>query len=179
MKKPSLDDAVRAGVDVRLHTKAPMKMRGVFEFNCSPEKLWPLISTANGIASWFPIISGGRHDNTSSQSVNECDVGAKRYCQTVGMGQLDETILHWDPPHAYAYNVRNKMMPIKNHLAVMIVEPTSGGRCRLTWLQYFDYKGVVMRHLFPAMMLTPMNIGLRALIKRLDGGRVVEKMHHL
>jgi len=174
-----IEDGIVSGIDVRQHTKAQLKMRGVFEFNCPPDTLWPLISTADGIASWFPIISGGRHDNSSSQTVDACDVGAKRYCQTIGMGQLDETILHWDPPRAYAYNVKNKMMPIKNHLAVMIVEPVGGDGCRLTWLQYFDYKGLVMRYLFPTMMLTPMNIGLRSLMRRVGGGRVVENMHHL
>ncbi|GAB4138989.1 MAG: hypothetical protein Tsb0016_05330 [Sphingomonadales bacterium] len=173
----NLDPALLAGVDVRALTDAPLKMLGVFELNCGPDVLWPLISTASGIATWFPIISGGRHDNSTSQTSSACDVGAKRYCQTIGMGVLDETILHWDPPRAYAYNVKNLMMPIRDHVAVMIVDPISPNHTRFVWLQYYRYKGLLMRHVFPTIMLTSMNIGLKSLIKKIGGGRIIQKMH--
>lgn len=156
-------------LDVRKLTNAPLKMHGEFHFNCTPEKLWPLISQASGIASWFPIILGGSHDNSTSHSKGACDVGAKRYCKTLGMGTLDETILYWDEPKLYAYNVKNFMMPIKNHVAIMSIEQTGPGKCKFIWQQYFDYKGFIMRHMFPHMMIFFMNWGLKNLRKRLGG----------
>lgn len=164
------DPAAKAGLDVKKFTNAPLKMMGEFEFNCAPERLWPLVTDAHGIASWFPIIYGGSHDYSSSQTKGSCGIGAKRYCKSA-MGTINETFLHWEEPKVYAYSAKNFMMPTKNHVAVMILEQIAPGKTRLTWLQYFDYKGLVMRHMFPYMMTTLINMGINKLAKMVGGGK--------
>lgn len=68
--------------------------------------------------------------------------GSKRQCYTNGMGTLDETIHYWDAPHAYTYEVRNFMMPITDHLALMHVAPNGEGGTVMTWHQCFNLKGM-------------------------------------
>ena len=97
-------------------------------------------------------------------------MGSKRYCKTAGFGTLDETFLHWDEPRAYVYNVKNFTMPIKdNHAAVMILQPVGEGKTKFTWLQYIEYKGLVMRHIFPHMMRMFMNRGFKSLKDKFGG----------
>lgn len=160
---------IRCRLDIKDFTEAPLRLAGTFGFDCAPEALWPVVTEASGIASWLPIISGGSHDNSTSDHPGVCGVGSKRYCQTVGMGVLDETILHFDAPRACVYNVKNAMMPIRDHAAVMVLEPEAGGGTRFTWHQYYRDKGLVMKWIFPHMMTTFINFGMRELTRRFGG----------
>lgn len=153
---------------VRAHTHAPLRMRGTFEFDAPSETVFERVTDPELIGSWFGMVKGGYADHSSSQLPGEWGAGSKRYCQTSGMGTLDETILHWDAPRVCAYNVKSPMMPIKDHVALMVVEPRADG-ATFHWHQYFNYKGLLMRHLFPSMMLTMMNDGLAKLAKQIGG----------
>lgn len=149
---------------------APLQFKGTFHFEASREVLWPVLTDAKEIAKWFPLVSGGKFDHRDSVVPQACGVGSKRFCQTIGMGILDETIHFWDPPRQVGYEVRNMMMPIKDHLSIMTLSDDEGGGTQFVWEQYFSYKGLIMRHVFPTMMLTMMNRGMETLRKRYGGG---------
>lgn len=159
---------------VRRVTNAPLRMAGRFDFAVPPAELFPHISEPGLMAAWFPLLKGGDLDHASSGNVGEWAEGSKRQCYTNGMGTLYETIHYYDAPNAYTYEVRNFMMPIANHLALMVVEDNGRGGSTMTWHQYFDLKGIAMRHVFPTMMITLMNSGMAALAKKLggQGGRI-------
>lgn len=159
----------RVQLDITRFTPAPLRMAGTFTFDCAPETLWPMVTEASGIASWLPIISGGSHDNSTSNHPGSCGIGAKRYCQTVGMGVLDETILHYDAPRVCVYNVKNGMMPIQDHAAVMVLEASMEGGTLFTWHQYYRDKGLIMKWMFPHMMTMFINMGMRKLAERFGG----------
>ncbi|GEM_PF-1081828 len=154
---------------VRPHTSAPLRLRGSFEFRAPPEIVFERITDPKLIAAWFGMVRGGQLDHAESVTPGAWGPGSKRTCQTLGMGDLHETILHYDAPYACVYNVKNIMMPVKNHAALMVVEPVGEGGSRLHWNQYFDFKGVVMRHIFPSMMVAMMNKGLANLVAELGG----------
>ncbi|MDJ0922844.1 MAG: SRPBCC family protein [Henriciella sp.] len=164
-----LDAAAKAGLDITTFTSAPVKFSGTYRFDVPPAELWPMVTQAGNIAKWFPIISGGRHEDGTADSHASCDVGSKRVCKTIGMGTLDETFLHSDPPTTSVYTVKNFMMPIKNHAAIMHLREFEPGKTELTWSQYFDYKGLVMRHMFPSMMGLFMNMGIKKLASLVGG----------
>jgi len=154
---------------VRRHTDAPLRLRGSFVFYTDAETLFHRVSDPEAIASWFGMIRAGSTDHGGSCNVGAWGEGTKRYCKTKGMGTLDETILHWDPPTAYLYNVKNPMMPIDHHAALMVVETAGPKRCRFTWHQYFVLTGLVMRHVFPSMMRSMMDDGMAKLRAELGG----------
>jgi len=154
---------------VRRVTAAPLRMQGTFIFNADQATVFSRVSEPEQMASWFPLLKGGDLDHAKSCTVGQWDEGSKRTCYTNGMGKLHETIHHWDAPHSYAYEVQNFMMPLENHLALMIVTPITPERSQLVWNQYFDLTGIAMRHMFPTVMLKLMNSGMKKLAGDLGG----------
>lgn len=154
--------------DVRAFTDAPLRMEGIFNFHAPPSAVWPRVTDPNAIASWFKMITHGDMDHSRSASPGDWGEGSKRMCYTKGMGTLDETIMAYESPHLVAYNVKVWSMPIKDHLAVMRLEETAAGT-RFTWQQYFNFKGLVMRHFFPGMMSGMMTRGMEQLQKEFGG----------
>lgn len=161
---------IRAGAfAVHSITNAPLRLEGTFLFDAPPEEIWPRITDPNAIATWFTMITHGRMDHSKSSARGDWGEGSVRQCHTMGMGTLHETIKVYRPPHLVAYSARAWSMPIKNHLGVMMLERLPSDGTRLIWRQYFHYKGFVMRHVFPGMMITMMNRGMR-LLQRDFGG---------
>ena len=60
-------------------------------------------------------------------------------------------------------------MPIKDHCAVLMVEPVSDRQSRVSWSQYFNYKGLIMQTIFTFMMRNMMNEGIQALTRQPGG----------
>ena len=159
---------------VRRVTSAPLRMTGSVDFAAPPEKVFPRISEPGALAEWFPLLRGGDLNHEASEDVGDWGEGSKRTCYTNGMGTLFETIHYWDAPNAYAYEVKNFMMPVKDHLALMVVRPNGSGGTTFTWNQYFNLKGIAMRHMFPSIMIGLMNRGMANLARDLGGrgGRI-------
>ncbi|MGH1346320.1 MAG: SRPBCC family protein [Nannocystales bacterium] len=160
------DDVVKR--HVRRQTQAALRMRGRFPFEASPEHVFGRVTDPQLIAGWFGMIRSGSVDHTASCNVGDWGEGSKRLCHTWGMGDLDETIHHYEAPVTCVYSVRSPMMPVENHAAAMLLEPTATG-CILDWSQFFDLRGLVLKHMFPTMMAGMMNRGLRGLQKELGG----------
>lgn len=158
-----------APFDVSRWTKAPLRLTGTFLFAAPREIVFEKIGDPKILASWFPTIYGGNLDHGQSCNIGAWGEGSKRLCYTRGMGTIDETVLHWDPPHAYAYTAKNAMMPIKDHVAAMTLTERGPQATELRWDQHFNFKGLVMRHMFPAMMTALMNRALANLAKELGG----------
>ncbi len=155
--------------DVSRWTKAPLRLTGTFQFAAPRDVVFEKVGDPNILASWFPTITGGKLDHGQSCNSGVWGEGSKRLCYTRGMGTIDETVLHWDPPHAYAYTAKNAMMPIKDHVAAMTLTERGPQATELCWDQYFNFEGLVMRHMFPAMMTALMNRGLANLAQELGG----------
>ena len=154
---------------IRRHTRAPLRMGGTFRFDAPIQEVFPRFSDPEQIAGWFSLLKGGRADHEGSANPGQWGEGTVRACKTRGMGPLEERIAHWDPPHAYVYLAHNAMMPIEHHAALMLFEPLGAGGTAFGWFHYYDDKGHVLRHLFPTVMLSMMNRGLRKLRRELGG----------
>ena len=154
---------------VRRVTRAPLRMSGTFELDAPKPVLFERVSDPEAMATWFPLLKGGELDHDASRAPGAWGEGSRRTCRTNGMGTLHERIHHWDAPHAYAYEVRNFMMPIEHHLALMATFDRPDGGSTLVWHQYFDLTGIAMRHAFPSVMLNLMNVGMKRLASDLGG----------
>ncbi|MEE9322567.1 MAG: SRPBCC family protein [Granulosicoccus sp.] len=155
---------------VRQFTAAPLRLSCEAEFDAEPKVLFNRVSEPSEIAKWFAMIRRGETNHSTSSALGEeWGAGSTRTCYTNGMGTLYETIRYWDAPHAYAYEVKNLIMPVRNHLALMRVVSNNNGGSKFLWNHYFDFKGVAMRYVFPAMMATMVNQGMKKLSKELGG----------
>jgi len=144
-------------------------MTGMFEFDAAQAHLFERVSNPVAMATWFPLLKGGDLDHAPSATAGDWGEGSQRTCYTNGMGTLHETIHYWDAPNAYTYEVRNFMMPLSQHLALMACFERRGGGTILVWNQYFELTGIAMRHAFPTVMLNLMNVGMKRLAKDLGG----------
>ena len=154
--------------DVKRYTNAPLRIYGEFLFYAPVQVTFDKMTDPQKIAQWFNMVKGGAVDHTASSKTDDWGEGSKRYCDT-SMGKLDETIYAWHAPYLTAYNVKAWSMPIKDHLGVITVQPIEGSHSRVTWSQYFNYKGLIMRNIFPFMMRKMMKDGMTALAKELGG----------
>ena len=168
------DPAEAAGLNIKDYTDASLKFLGTFEFDAPPKDIWPMITEGSNIAKWFPIIYAGKHARGTAKTEESCEVGSKRMCKTIGMGTLDETFLYFDRLKVSAYSLKNPIMPVKDHAAVMHLEEFEPGKTRMTWAHYFNYRGLLQRHFFPFMMTMFMNMGIKKLARTVGGkgGRV-------
>ena len=155
--------------DVSRWTDAPLRITGTIEFAAPRNGVFEKVGDPKILASWFPTIYGGKLDHAQSCNIGDWGEGSKRLCYTHGMGTIDETVLLWEPPRAYAYTAKNAMMPIRDHVAAMTLMEIGPTETALRWDQYFNFKGLVMRHVFPSMMTALMNRGLANLAKELGG----------
>lgn len=161
-------EAVLGNFDARRYTTAPLRIYGEMEFHAPVETTFHKMTDPQTIASWFGMVKGGSVDHSRSCNLGDWGAGSKRYCDT-RMGKLDETIHVWEASYLTAYNVKAWSMPVKDHLGVLTLRPLGDERSWVTWSQYFNYKGVVMRNIFPFMMRKMMNDGMAALAKELGG----------
>lgn len=149
--------------NVHQYTKAPLRLELTADFRAAPQALFDIISDHNAVANWVPLMKGVFMEYSPSGG-NECNVGSVRHCSLHGMGGIDETILWWNPPQGYAFKVDAKskmMMPTREHVSVMQIEPLTDGGSRLIWQHYFNWRGLFMRHMtsimFPMMMRKALN----------------------
>lgn len=145
-----------ATFSAKQHTKAPLRLELKSRFRASPQTLFDIVSDHHAVANWVPLMRAVAMEHSST---GQCGVGSVRHCSLHGMGGIDETILWWNPPHGYAFRVEAKsklMMPTRDHISVMLIEPMPDGGSELTWRHYYNWRGFFMRHMtaimFPMMM---------------------------
>ncbi|PCK07025.1 MAG: hypothetical protein COA42_16435 [Alteromonadaceae bacterium] len=154
---------------VRKHTAAPLRMTGKMVFHATKDEVFHQVSDPAQMASWFPTLRRIDLDHSTSCTIGKMGEGSNRVCHMTGMGALNEKIVHWDEGKSYAYSASNFMMPIKNHISFMHLTEDEPGVTTLVWKHYFNFTGLIMRHMFPTMMTMMMNMGMKTLAKRLGG----------
>jgi hypothetical protein len=60
-------------------------------------------------------------------------------------------------------------MPIKDHGAVMLMEPLEADCSKLIWRQYYNPVGLFLKYTFPGMMVSMMTQGMEQLRQTLGG----------
>lgn len=150
--------------NIEQYSNAPLRLELRSAFNVAPDLLFSAVSDHRAIVNWVPLMKAVSMEHHASDGIKECGVGSVRHCTLHGMGGIDETIVWWNPPYGYAFRVAAKskmMMPTEDHISVMLIEPDHNGGSILTWRHYFNWSGLVMRHLsslmFPMMMRSAIN----------------------
>lgn len=158
--------------NIAKYSRAPLRMEAKAGFDASPEKLFTTISSPHAVASWVPLMQSLHMEHGETGNGAECGVGSVRHCAMRGMGELNETIVWWNPPHGYAFQVSTKikmMLPTEDHVSVMLVKPDGKGGSILTWQHYFNWRGLLMRHMAAVMLPMMMNTALNNIRRELGG----------
>lgn len=149
---------------IEKYSRAPLRLELKSSFSVTPDLLFKTISDHHAVANWVPLMKAVSMEHHKNSNDGECGVGSVRHCSLRGMGGLDETIVWWNPPHGYAFRVVAKskmMMPTEDHISVMMIETGTDGGSTLTWRHYFNWRGLLMRHMaafvLPMMMKTALN----------------------
>lgn len=154
---------------IKNHTQAPLRLELKASFSVSPQTLFTTVSDHHAVVNWVPLMKAVSMEHHRGSN-GECGIGSVRHCTLNGMGGIDETIAWWNPPYGYAYKVaaRSKMMmPTRDHVSVMRIEPTADGGSTLTWQHYFNWRGLFMRHMTALMLPMMMKTALGNLRKAL------------
>jgi uncharacterized protein YndB with AHSA1/START domain len=153
---------------------APLRFEGKACYDATPEHLFAMVSEARNLHRWLPMLKAVNMDHSHSDQDSQCGVGSIRQCSFRGMGNVDESILWWDPPRSYGFRFEPKgrmkrMTPTTNHVVAFIVENDGRGGSIFTLRVYFNWRGVLMRRMSALMMPMTLNKALANLQRELGG----------
>lgn len=144
---------------------APLRIDAAYALRAAPEAVFAVIADLQGIARFFPMIQ-----HASVAHPRGCvGEGSERVCSIRGMGKVRERIVWWREPVGYAYRAQGTLMPLRNHLGLIVLERMEAGGTRLVWRQYFDTRFGLLGWVFPWMMRRLMNRAIGN-IARMTGG---------
>lgn len=161
-----------APFDVKKHTDSPLRYEGVAQLDAPPERVFEFISNPRQLPKWLAMLNTAQMDHATSESPGTCGVGSTRHCNFRGMGDVEEEILWWDAPHGYAFKFTKKsnlMMPTSDHVLVWRTDPDGGGGTLFKSQVYFNWRGVIMRHLAAPMMTKLLDESVRNLQREFGG----------
>ena len=153
---------------------APLRFEAKASYDTPPEKLFTMVSEADNLHRWLPMIKTVKMDHSHSEKMSLCNVGSVRQCSFSGMGDVDESIIWWKPPHSYWFSFEPKgrmkmMIPTTDHVIAFISESDGKGGSIFTLQVYFNWRGVFMRYMAVHMMPMLLNKALANLQKELGG----------
>lgn len=123
-------------LNVTKFTDAPQQLQFSKKINAPITDVWKIVSDHKGMTQWVPMI---KHvDLVVPDKQGVWGEGCERHCQ-FGGDVLEEKIVHWDPPYAYAYRISD-MHIVKDHLGHIGLSEKLEGTL-VTWTQYFIPQG--------------------------------------
>ncbi|KZC23847.1 hypothetical protein RHOFW104T7_11910 [Rhodanobacter thiooxydans] len=130
----------------------------------SPQQLFTVLGDLEGITRFFPMIH-----HASVEHAGGCTgEGSLRVCSIRGMGKVNEKIVWYRNPDGYAYRAEGRMVPLRNHLGVILISGDGAGGSLVEWRQYFETRYGLMGWMFPVMMRMMMKRAVANIGKLLD-----------
>lgn len=138
---PELSDLVK-------RQQTPLRIDARYSIVAKPEDLFSVLGDLEGITKFFPMI----HHATVAHGSGCVGEGSLRVCSIRGMGRVSERIVWWSAPNGYAYRANGPLVPLHDHLGVILISPDDTGNATLEWRQYFDTRYGPLGWMFPVMM---------------------------
>lgn len=169
--------AVGHGSTLRAPTAglATLRFEGRAQLDAPPGTVFEMVSDPTLLHRWLPFLRKVQMDHSKSEMPAQCAAGSRRHCSFRGMGDVEEGIFWWNPPHGYGFHFapqgRGRLMtPTTNHSNFFLVAPDGDGGSLFTIRVHFEWRGLLMRHLAVRMMPMMLNMGFDNL-RREFGGR--------
>ena len=132
-------------------TNAPLQMQITRKIDLPAEKIWAILSDHKGMTDWMPMIKSVKITQNDPQGGE--GEGCQRVCE-FGGDTLYEDIVHWDPPHGYAYMIQDNHM-VNNHLGYVEIEAIDEERSKVSWYQYFVPQGNAFKKFMMKNLMMP------------------------
>lgn len=140
----------QCGFDPARFTTAPHQTEGWLVFQDAPEEVFARLADHASMSDWVPLIQHVTVAHPRQLPPGESAVGTTRTIALTGGLEIVETVVHWNPPHCYAYTSVGKQFPFKNYVGLYQVEPADkDGGGRFTFREYFDEMGRVEQAILP------------------------------
>ena len=154
--------------NVRKLTAAPLRALIRIRLEAPPAEVFEYISSANTLPKWMPGLESLSYDHSNSNSIGMLGKGSRRKMMFGDQAEIEE-IVQFDRPSLVAYQIIEGV-PLRNHLAVIIVEESGDGASYFTWYQYFDIKrSSVSGWFMPFMVRRFLNDAQENLIEKFGG----------
>jgi len=99
--------------------------------NCSPERVWALLSDLEAVQRYNPGVRAAGIDGQQRTGV-----GARRFCELVPKGRVVERVTHWEDGRAIGLEVAESEWPIHFMRWVTRLEPLEGATRITQSLEY-------------------------------------------
>ncbi len=152
-------------MNIKNFTNAPEQLR-VSKFIAAPiTDIWKIVSDHEGMTGWMPMIS--KVELVQPNAEQKWEEGSERHCQ-FGPDLLQERIVYWNPPYAYAYSIAD-MHIVKDHIGVFQLAEKNNGT-QVTWIQYFNPNGIAPKRWMAKKVMLPfvMKKALKNLTKKVS-----------
>lgn len=155
--------------DVAHLTPAQLQYEKVVRLDAPPSVVFEALASHEQWPSLFPWVQAVTVDN--SQAIVPNGLGARRTCHFGNNLMLEELIVGWHPPHAYAYAGLEESHPfgMRNHVGLIICR-LQDNRTILSWQHYFEHCNL-------AAMLQQLDGTMTAVVQNLIecfGGKLLE-----
>jgi carbon monoxide dehydrogenase subunit G len=143
--------------------QTPLRIDARYSIGAKPEQLFSVLGDLEGITKFFPMI----HHATVAHATSCAGEGSLRVCSVRGMGKVSERIVWWSEPNGYAYRANGSLVPLRDHLGIILISADDDGSALLEWRQYFDTRYGPLGWMFPVMMRVLMGRAIRNIAKLL------------
>jgi hypothetical protein len=165
------------GFDPGRYTTAPLQTEGVIRFSGSPDAVFTRISNHPAMTEWVPLLKTVQVSHPEPLPPGKSMIGTTRLLTLRGGVTIQEEIVHWDPPHCYAYTTEGKYWPLRNYVGFMGVQAANdGGGGNVVLREYFCVDGIVRRALVSRGIVI---LGKRTIrnLSKLTGGTSADFRH--
>ncbi|MEO0376819.1 MAG: SRPBCC family protein [Cyanobacteria bacterium P01_A01_bin.17] len=115
---------------------SPLRASIKFQLEATPDEVFDYISSEQTLPEWMPGLESLRYDHSNVITPGVLGKGSRRTMMFGEQSELEE-IVEFNRPTVVAYRILEGV-PVKNHLAVFIIEESDRNRSTVTWNQYFD-----------------------------------------
>ena len=136
--------------------------------NCSPERVWALLSDLEAVQRYNPGVRAAGIDGQQRTGV-----GARRFCELIPKGRVVERVTHWEDGRALGLEVAESDWPIHFMRWVTRLEPLGGATLITQSLEYrvkFGAIGWMLDHLVMKRKLSSaLDQVFASLVERAEG----------
>ena len=135
------------GFDPGRFTAAPLQTEGVVRFTGPPDAVFAQVADHLAMTKWVPLLKAVQVIQPGPLPPGQSTIGTTRVLTLRGRVTIEEEVVHWDPPHSYAYTTQGKLWPLWDYVGFMGVQPAAGGGGNFVFREYFGVDAPLRRFL--------------------------------
>ena len=154
--------------DLMTFTTAPRRLTARLSYQGhTSAQVFDLIGDPDRIPDWYVLAESIRHYPPTPEGEARFNVVFTFF------GEVEETILHWAPPHRYVYRAIGPDFPIQDYVAELSVIPDGETSGTLGWDIYFDTVDTAQSARVLSIILPELNKSSLSKLASMLGGQLL------